>query len=102
MTRARSCASLESVKAVGYVYAPVAGTVAAVNEKLSRQPELVNQDPYGEGWIARLQPDESGETVDLMDAAGYQHRIQEESEVEAAEAEADVAIRQAEDEFDEG
>ncbi len=95
-------ASLESVKAVGYVYAPLAGTIVAVNEKLSRTPELVNQDPYGEGWIARLTPDEGGETVDLVDAAGYQRKIQEAADTAAAEAEADVAIRQAEGEFDEG
>ena len=95
-------ASLESVKAVGYVYAPIAGTVSAVNERLSRTPELVNQDPYGEGWIVRIKPDEGAEAADLMDAAAYQRRLEEAADVEEAEGEADVAIRQAETEFDEG
>ena len=72
--------SLESVKAVGYVYAPLAGTIVAVNEKLSKQPELVNQDPYGEGWVARLQPDEPEETVDLLDAVGYRLKTEEKPE----------------------
>ena len=76
--------SLESVKAVGYVYAPITGIIIAVNEKLSKQPELVNQDPYGEGWIARLQPDEPEETVDLLDAAGYRHKIENPPEEEEA------------------
>ena len=74
--------SLESVKAAGYVYAPIAGTIIAVNEKLSKQPELVNQDPYGEGWIARIQPDEPEETVDLLDAAGYRHKVENPPEEE--------------------
>ncbi len=75
--------SLESVKAVGYVYAPIAGTVAAVNEQLSRQPELVNQDPYGEGWIVRLTPDDPEQSTDLMDAAAYLAKIREQADVAA-------------------
>ena len=63
--------ALESVKAVAYIYAPVAGTIAAVNEKLRKQPELINQDPYGEGWIIRLTPDDPEKSVELLDAAGY-------------------------------
>jgi len=94
--------SLESVKAVGYVYAPVTGTIAAVNDKLSRTPELVNQDPYGEGWIVRLTPDEPEQATDLMDAAAYRRKIEEAAEAAQEEGEADVAIRQAEAEFDEG
>jgi len=74
--------SLESVKAVGYVYAPITGIIIAVNEKLSKQPELVNQDPYGEGWVARLQPEEPEETVDLLDAVGYRHKIENPPEEE--------------------
>ena len=94
--------SLESVKAVGYVYAPIAGTVEAVNEQLSRQPELVNQDPYGEGWIVRLTPDDPEQTADLMDAAAYLEKIREQADIAAEEGEADIAISQAEAEFDEG
>ena len=54
------CAVVESVKAASDVYAPVAGTVVAVNESLAQAPELVNQDPYGKGWIMRLKPDGAG------------------------------------------
>lgn len=70
--------ALESVKAVAYLYAPVAGTVAEVNEKLSEQPELVNQDPYGEGWIVRLTPEEPERAVPLLAAAAYRQKLQAE------------------------
>ena len=80
VTAGEEIASLESVKAVGYVYAPVAGTIVARNEKLAKEPELVNQDPYGEGWIARLQPDDGAETVELLTAAAYQGRVESEEE----------------------
>lgn len=73
-------ASVESVKAVGYVYAPIAGTIVARNEKLSKEPELINQDPYGEGWIARIEPDEEAETVDLLTAATYREKIESEGD----------------------
>jgi len=70
------CAVVESVKAASDVYSPLAGEVVAVNEALTEKPELVNQDPYGEGWLFQLQP---GEALDgLLDAAAY-------TAVEAAE-----------------
>ena len=61
---------IESVKAASDLYAPVTGTVAAVNDKLSSNPELVNSDPYGEGWIMKveLSGDASG---DYLDEAEY-------------------------------
>ena len=63
-----ACAVVESVKAAADVYAPLAGTVVAVNEALTGAPELVNQDPYGSGWLLRL----SGALpADLLDAAAY-------------------------------
>jgi len=68
--------ALESVKAVAYIYAPVAGTIAAVNEELAKAPELINRDPYGEGWIIRLAPDEPEKTVALLNAAAYQVKIE--------------------------
>jgi glycine cleavage system H protein len=68
--------ALESVKAVAYIYAPVAGTVAAVNDKLRTTPETINQDPYGEGWILRLAPEEPEESAELLDAAGYRAAIE--------------------------
>jgi len=70
--------ALESVKAVAYVYAPVAGTIAAVNERLRKAPELVNQDPYGEGWILRIAPTAPEQSVDLLDAAGYRGTLEAE------------------------
>jgi glycine cleavage system H protein len=51
-----ACAVVESVKAASDVYAPLAGTVVAVNEQLKQSPELVNSDPYGSGWMLRLKP----------------------------------------------
>lgn len=58
-------AVVESVKAASDVYAPISGEILAVNEALSDDPEKINADPYGDGWIVRLQPaDDAGETLD--------------------------------------
>ena len=64
-----ACAVVESVKAASDVYSPVAGTVIEVNADLAGAPELVNQDPYGRGWLMRLKP--AGAATGLMDAAAY-------------------------------
>ncbi|MCC7257497.1 MAG: glycine cleavage system protein GcvH [Gammaproteobacteria bacterium] len=69
-----NCAVVESVKAASDVYAPVAGTVMAVNEALGSEPGLVNTDPYGAGWLFRVQPD-SGAVAGLLDAAAYQRLV---------------------------
>ncbi len=66
-----ACAVVESVKAASDVYSPLAGEVVAGNEELASQPELVNQDPYGRGWILRLRPSAGGAMPGLLDAAGY-------------------------------
>jgi len=66
-----ACAVVESVKAASDVYSPIAGTVTAGNERLATEPELVNRDPYGEGWILRLKPVAGGPGPTLLDAAGY-------------------------------
>jgi glycine cleavage system H protein len=63
---------VESVKAVSDIYAPLTGTVVEVNEQLADQPELVNQDPYGEGWIAILEWENSDETDQLLGVDQYQ------------------------------
>ena len=65
-------AVVESVKAVSDIYAPLSGCVVEVNEKLSDAPETVNQDPYGEGWIAVLEISDAAELDALLDAAGYE------------------------------
>jgi len=62
---------VESVKAVSDLYAPVSGTVVAVNTLLEERPELVNHSPYGEGWMIVLQPSDSSEYQHLLSAEAY-------------------------------
>lgn len=62
---------IESTKSVSDIYAPVTGTVTAVNEALEDQPELVNQDPYGAGWIMTIECSTPEEVAALLDAAAY-------------------------------
>lgn len=69
-------AEVESTKSVSDIYAPVAGTVVAVNAALDERPELLNQDPYGEGWIFRLRLADSGALSSLLDAAGYRALVE--------------------------
>ncbi|RZS80209.1 glycine cleavage system H protein [Motilibacter rhizosphaerae] len=64
-----SCGEVESTKSVSEVYAPVSGEVVARNDALDATPELVNSDPYGEGWMFEVRG--STEGVELLDAAGY-------------------------------
>lgn len=66
-----SYAELESVKAVSDVYAPASGEVLAVNEAVVATPELVNTDPYGEGWLVRVRLSDPAELDALMDQAAY-------------------------------
>jgi glycine cleavage system H protein len=63
---------VESVKAASDVYIPMGGTVLAVNEALSDQPELVNKDCYGEGWFIRIEPDNPGDWDKLLSPADYE------------------------------
>lgn len=63
---------VESVKSVSDLFAPLGGTVARVNEALAATPEIVNKDPYGEGWIAAISPADPAEVAGLMDAAAYE------------------------------
>ncbi|UCE76267.1 MAG: glycine cleavage system protein GcvH [Gammaproteobacteria bacterium] len=74
----QACAVVESVKAASDVYAPLAGTVLAVNESLADSPEAVNRDAYGDGWIMQLKPADSDAVNDLMDAGEYQKFIETE------------------------
>jgi glycine cleavage system H protein len=67
---------LESTKSVSDVYAPLSGTVSAVNEALDGQPELVNSDPYGEGWLFELEGSDAGALEGLLDASGYQAAVE--------------------------
>lgn len=67
-----ACGELESTKSVSDVYAPVSGRVAARNEALDATPELVNNDPYGGGWLFEIVPDDAAAVEALLDAAAYQ------------------------------
>ena len=69
--------NIESVKAVSELFAPVGGEVIAANGELEAHPELVNQDPYGKGWLVRLKA--AGTPEGLMDAAAYEKFLAEES-----------------------
>ena len=63
---------VESTKSVSEIYAPVAGEVVARNEALTARPELINADPYGEGWIVEIMPSDAAAAAGLLDAAGYE------------------------------
>ncbi len=70
-------AVVESVKAASDVYAPVSGSVLDVNADLADDPEKINADPYGDGWIVRLQPSGSIDSTDMMDPHAYQALLDE-------------------------
>jgi glycine cleavage system H protein len=70
-------AEIESVKAVSDVYAPLSGEVVDVNEAASERPELINEDPYGEGWLVKVELSDPAETEKLMDATAYQEQLKE-------------------------
>jgi glycine cleavage system H protein len=70
-----SVSEIESTKSVSDVYVPLTGVVSAVNLALADQPELVNQDPYGAGWMFELQVSDPGELDALLDAAAYRALI---------------------------
>ena len=71
------CAVAESVKAASDIYAPVTGTVIEINETLEDSPELVNSDPFGDGWLFKVKADDAAEAEGLLDAQGYQESIEE-------------------------
>jgi glycine cleavage system H protein len=68
---ATPCGELESTKSVSDVYAPVSGRVVAVNDALEATPELVNSDPYGDGWLFEVVPDDDQAVGELLDADAY-------------------------------
>ena len=71
--------SIESVKAVSELFSPVSGEVVEVNDKLSDKPELVNTDPYGDGWMIRIKMSDQSEMDELMNADDYEDYVQKES-----------------------
>ncbi len=74
------CAVAESVKAASDIYAPLSGFVIAINEDLEGSPELVNSDPYGDGWLFQLKVEDEGEFADLLDADGYSDLVDEDDD----------------------
>jgi glycine cleavage system H protein len=71
VTAGETCGEVESTKSVSDLFAPVSGTVAERNEALDGSPELVNSDPYGDGWMMTIRPDDAGAVDSLLDAATY-------------------------------
>jgi glycine cleavage system H protein len=70
-------AEVESVKAVSDVYAPLSGEIVAVNERIAESPELLNEDPYGDGWLVRVKLSDPSEADQLMDSAAYRAMLAE-------------------------
>ena len=71
VTKGQRFGTIESVKSVSDLYAPVSGKVVAVNAQLKDSPELVNSEPYGNGWMIDIEPTDKGEMTDLLDPAAY-------------------------------
>lgn len=70
---------VESVKAASDVYMPVGGEIIAVNSSLEETPEVVNQNPYGDGWLVRINPDNAAELDGMMDADAYKAHVEAQS-----------------------
>jgi glycine cleavage system H protein len=70
-----ACGEVESTKSVSDLYAPLAGEVTAVNEALDATPELINSDPYGEGWVYELRPADAGDLDGLLDPGAYRAQL---------------------------
>lgn len=78
LAAAEEAGVVESVKAASDIYAPVGGEVIAINEQLEDEPEVVNTDPYNDGWFFKLQPTDASELDDLLSAEDYQQQCDEE------------------------
>ncbi|MCG3150104.1 MAG: Glycine cleavage system H protein [Verrucomicrobiae bacterium] len=71
----KECAVVESVKAASDIYAPVSGDVVAINDELTSAPELVNQDPFGKGWMFKIKVSDPAEVNDMLSPSDYAHHI---------------------------
>ncbi|MEO6026516.1 MAG: glycine cleavage system protein GcvH [Candidatus Binatia bacterium] len=78
LTKTATLGVVESVKAVSDVYAPIGGTVTTVNERLTGNPEIINEDPYGEGWMVKVSVTDTAEVDGLMTAAQYREFVAQE------------------------
>ncbi len=77
VSRDEPFAVVESVKAVSDVYAPITGKVSEVNDELPNSPEVINQDPYGDGWMVRMKPADAAEIEELLSAEEYEALVNE-------------------------
>jgi glycine cleavage system H protein len=80
VTKDEAFGVVESVKAVSDVYAPVSGTVVEINDDLPESPEMINEDPYGDGWIIKIEISDGTDLDDLLDAVAYQQYVEEQEE----------------------
>jgi len=72
-----ACAVVESTKAASDIYCPISGVISEINDALVDAPELINEQPYGDGWIMSIQPDNADDVEELMDAEAYEDSLQE-------------------------
>ena len=77
ITASTACAEVESTKSVSDIYAPVSGSIVEVNTALGDTPELLNQSPYGDGWIFVIEMSDSSEVEALLDATAYRRLVEE-------------------------
>jgi glycine cleavage system H protein len=74
--RGATFSEVESTKSVSDIYAPVSGTIVAVNDDLGDSPQRLNEDPYGDGWICIIEPSDPSQVDELMDAAAYRSLVE--------------------------
>jgi glycine cleavage system H protein len=91
-------AAVESVKAVSDVFAPVSGTVLEINETLPENPETINDDPYGDGWMIKVEMTDKDDLKDLMSAEEYAEYIEQQKEEDEEEEDDDEEEKEDEDE----
>ena len=91
-------AAVESVKAVSDVFAPVSGTVLEINDTLPENPETINDDPYGDGWMIKVEMTDKDDLKDLMSAEEYAEYIEQQKEEEEGEEDDDDDEEEREDE----
>ena len=79
LKKGNAAAVVESVKAASDVYSPISGEVIAANESLGSAPELVNSDPYGQGWLFKIKPTNKDELTQLLDAKAYEKVVEDDA-----------------------
>jgi glycine cleavage system H protein len=75
VTRGQAFGEVESTKSVSDLYAPVSGVISERNEALEERPEVINEDPYGDGWMVIIETSDPGELAELLDADGYRQTV---------------------------